>query len=349
MVAVIALSIALQLAAAVQAVVLARRTGWTAAWSVLAFGLVLMVARRVVSLWQWANGEALDPLAEILLLVIAAFLALGVVLVGRSVMAATELAEAVRHAKEQADNASQAKTDFLANMSHELRTPLNAVIGFAQVMRNEYLGPLGSARYREYAAGIEESGQHLLELIEDILDVARIESGQVTLKEEELDPAQVMDAVGRLIRPKADGARVMLYVEPNTSLPVLRADARRLRQILLNLLSNAIKFTPAGGRVELRAVAEPNGGLTFVVVDTGIGIKPAELEKVMELFGQAQSAYSRSHAGSGLGLPIASSLAELHGGTLSIDSVPDHGTTVRVRFPQDRVLARVSSSVEKTS
>lgn len=344
MVLIIALSIALQLGAAIQAIILARRTGWTAAWSLVAGALGLMVLRRVFSLWQWASGDVLEPFSEVLLLGIAALLAVGIVLVGRSVVAAAEVAETVRQAKELADQASEAKTNFLANMSHELRTPLNAVIGFAQVMRHEYLGPLGSARYREYAAGIEESGQHLLELIEDILDVSRIEAGQLELRDEVIVPSELMDSVGRLIRPKADNQRVLLYVEPVAELPGLRGDPRRLRQILLNLLSNAVKFTPAGGRVELRTEVAADGALSFVVSDTGIGIKPQDMERVMALFGQAQPAYSRSHPGSGLGLSIACALAELHDGALSLQSEPDHGTVVKVTFPPTRLVACASAA-----
>jgi signal transduction histidine kinase len=333
------ISIALQLSVAIVAIRLARRTGWTLAWSAIALAMVLLVGRRLVTMWQWAEGRTLDPLQEGLVLVTAILLVIGIVSIGRSLCQVTEMAEAVRQAKEQADQANQAKTDFLANMSHELRTPLNAVIGFAQVMRNEYLGPLGSARYREYAAGIEESGQHLLELIEDILDVSRIEAGQLVLKEETVDVALVMESVARLIRPKADSSRVLLYLQPPENLPPLRADARRLRQILLNLLSNAVKFTPAGGRVEMRGLRDTHGGITLEIADTGIGIKPADLEKVMSLFGQAQPAYSRSQPGSGLGLPIAHSLTELHDGILTVDSTPDHGTTVRVKLPAARVVA----------
>ena len=342
MVVLIALSVAVQLAAFVQSFVLARRTHWSAGWSLVSLALALMVLRRLLSLWQWVNGASLDPWAEGLLLCIGAVLAVGVVLVGRSVMAEAEMIETVRRAQAQAESANEAKTNFLANMSHELRTPLNAVIGFAQVMRHEYLGPLGSARYREYAAGIEESGQHLLGLIEDILDVSRIESGELSLHEERVEVAELMDSVGRLVRPRADNAKVMLYVEPVAELPALRGDPRRLRQVLLNLVANAVKFTPAGGRVELRAERGEDGSLALVVSDTGIGIKPEDLERLLTLFGRAQAAYARSHDGAGLGLPIARSLTELHGGTLSVASQPDHGTTVRVTFPADR-LARVGT------
>ncbi|MBX9634283.1 MAG: HAMP domain-containing histidine kinase [Magnetospirillum sp.] len=339
MFATLILSIGFQLGAAILAVGLARRTGWTLAWSAVALAMVLLVGRRLVTVWQWSNGRVLDPLQEGLVVSTALLLLIGIFLIGRSLRATTEMAETVRVAKEQADLANQAKTDFLANMSHELRTPLNAVIGFAQVMRNEYLGPLGSARYREYAAGIEESGQHLLEMIEDILDVSRIEAGQLVLKDEIVDVAQVMESVARLIRPKADSLRVMLYLEPPEDLPQLHGDARRLRQILLNLLSNAVKFTPAGGRVELRGRRDPQGGVILEVTDTGIGIKPADLQKVMSLFGQAQPAYTRSHPGSGLGLPIAHSLTELHDGQLSVESTPHCGTTVRVSLPASRMAA----------
>lgn len=168
--------------------------------------------------------------------------------------------------------------------------------------------------------------------------VARIEAGQLRLHDEVLDPAQIMDSVARLARPKADGAKIMLYHEPGQALPPIRADARRLRQVLLNLVSNAIKFTPAGGLVEIRGETMADGGFCFVVRDTGIGIQPTDLERVMALFGQAENIYNRSHSGPGLGLPIAHGLMELHGGGLLLDSAPDHGTTIRATLPPARVV-----------
>jgi|AGTN01.1.fsa_nt_gi Signal transduction histidine kinase len=335
MVALIAISIALQVGAALCALVLARRTRWMSAWIVLAAAMGLMVALRLRAL---ALDNA-DAAFDVLMVLVSATMLAAVFLLGRAAMVAQTLTEAVRAAKEQADQANEAKTTFLANMSHELRTPLNAVIGFAQVMRHEYLGPLGSARYREYATGIEESGQYLLELIEDILDVSRIEAGQLALKEEKINPALLMDSVVRLVRPKADSAKVMLYHEPAQDLPLVRVDGRRLRQVLLNLLSNSIKFTRAGGLVEVRGQTEPDGGFSFVVRDTGIGIRPQLLDQVMSLFGQAEGVYNRSHSGLGLGLPIAQGLMELHGGTLMVDSLPDHGTTIRAMLPPGRVVS----------
>ncbi|WP_173975372.1 sensor histidine kinase KdpD [Magnetospirillum sp. LM-5] len=338
MLAVLGLSISLQSAAALVALGIARRDGWSLGWLVLSGGMVLMVWRRIHALLDWLAGRPIDEMSELTLLAISALVAMGVGLLARSFTTKMILAEELAEAKREVERSSQAKTDFLANISHELRTPLNAVIGFSQVMRNEMLGPLGSARYREYAAGIEESGQHLLQLIDDIMDVSQIESGRVELREEQVHPSELVESVARLIRSKADSNRVLLFVQPTGDLPELMIDARRIKQVLLNLLSNAVKYTPAGGRVELRCRVAETGDFVFEVSDPGIGIRPSDIDRVLRPLDRGESSYTRSYDGPGLGLPIARGLMELHGGSLKLDSFPNNGTQVVARLPAARVI-----------
>jgi len=252
--------------------------------------------------------------------------------------------EALRAAKEQAELANRAKSEFLANMSHELRTPLNAIIGFSQIIHDGVLGPIGNAKYLEYAKDIQTSGEHLLELINDILDLSKIEAGKLELDEETIDIGQVIEACMTLVRERAEANGVALHWEASTDLGRLRADKRKLKQILINLLSNAIKFTPSGGRVVLRAGLDAEGAMVFTVADTGIGIAPEDIEKALAPFSQVDTTLSRKYEGTGLGLPLAKSLAELHGGSLELASRPGEGTTVTVRIPAERVIARAAKS-----
>jgi len=255
----------------------------------------------------------------------------------------------IEAARQEAVAASRSKSQFLANMSHELRTPLNAIIGFAEIIRGELYGPAGVARYVDYAADIYSSGQHLLSIINDILDMAKIEAGRMDLREGWLQPA---DAIGSTLRIVAEQARlgsIRMLVESDAALPRLLADERALRQMLLNLLSNAIKFTPAGGRVSVGVCLHRDGGIRFSVADTGIGMSPAEVERALHPFGQVDSELSRRHNGTGLGLTLVQSLIELHGGRLTIDSAKGSGTTVILDFPPARtrseafVLERASA------
>ncbi|WP_133614182.1 MASE3 domain-containing protein [Dongia mobilis] len=243
--------------------------------------------------------------------------------------------EQLRQAIAHAERSSRAKSEFLANMSHELRTPLNAILGFSDIIRRESFGPIGNERYRDYAGDIHDSGQHLLAIVADLLDIARIESGQIVLNEADLDLASVIADCVRLVAPQA--AHLNLTVEPPRGTITLRADERALRQILLNLLSNACKFTPAGGRVEISSQVGPTGEITLSIADTGIGIASEDLARVTEAFVQVESSHARRHQGIGLGLAIAKALTELHGGRLIIDSAPDQGTTVKVILPRTRL------------
>ncbi len=249
-----------------------------------------------------------------------------------------ELAQHLVQARDEASAASKAKSDFLANMSHELRTPLNAVIGFSEIMSGELLGPIGTVQYKQYAADIHDSGTHLLSLINDILDLSKIEAGRMDLHEEQVDFADIVESSVRVVRERVVSAELTLEVDLDDNFPTLHVDERALKQILLNLLTNAVKFTEPGGLVTLRAQNSGKQGVTISVDDNGLGMEDGDIEKALAPFGQVDSSMTRKHAGTGLGLPLVKSLVELHGGVLRIDSEPGKGTSVSFTLPPDRVL-----------
>ncbi len=250
---------------------------------------------------------------------------------------AERAAETARVSMIKAQTSDRAKSEFLANMSHELRTPLNAIIGFSEIMKNEILGPLGTEQYREYIQDIHESGAYLLDVIGDILDISKVETGNLELAEGEADLKEVIHKSVRLVQERAQDSGVGLKIE-GSDVPVLYADERLLKQCLVNLLSNAVKFTPEGGRIEIRVDRAEGGDLIVRVSDTGIGISDEDFDKVLSPFGQVESAYSGTYEGTGLGLPITKALVELHGGSLSLESAVGVGTSVTLIFPKERVL-----------
>ncbi|MBS0469672.1 MAG: PAS domain S-box protein [Proteobacteria bacterium] len=245
--------------------------------------------------------------------------------------------------KEAAEFANRTKTEFLAQMSHELRTPLNAIIGFAEVIKDEMFGPVGLKKYADYAHDIHTSGRHLLDLINDILDLSKLEAGKHELREDVVTLPAVVESCLTLVRDRAEKSSVLLATEIEPGLPRLICDERAVKQVLLNFLSNAVKFTPAGGTVTTSA-RRSAGGIAISVRDTGIGMSAADVRVALSPFGQIDSKIARQHKGTGLGLPICKQLVELHGGTLSVDSAPGKGTTMTATFPAERVSGQAGAA-----
>jgi signal transduction histidine kinase len=242
----------------------------------------------------------------------------------------------LREATIRAELANRAKSEFLALMSHEFRTPLNAIIGFSEMMHGEMFGRLGNERYRDYINDIHASGVHLLALINDLLDLSKAEADKLELRETYVDAGAAISHSLRMVASRAERAGVALAVELPQEMPLLWADERRLTQILLNLLTNAVKFTPRGGEARVSADWRPEG-LAILVRDTGVGIAPEDMPRVVIPFVQVGDIYSRPHEGSGLGLPFSKRLMEIHGGTLELASTLGEGTTVTILFPASRV------------
>lgn len=247
-------------------------------------------------------------------------------------------------AKDAAEAASNAKSQFLAHMSHELRTPLNAIIGFSEVMGKEIFGRLGSEQYRDYAQDIHESGSHLLGVINDILDLSKVEAGHQELHEEDCNIEEIVAESVRFVAERAASQGVAIDCRLGSDLPMLRADHRMIKQVLLNLLSNAVKFTPELGIVSLAVGLAADGGVRLVIRDNGIGIPSDQLGRVLEPFVQAEGAFSRKYSGTGLGLPLSKTFVELHGGTLELTSGAGEGTTVTVTLPKERSRSRASAA-----
>jgi signal transduction histidine kinase len=246
-------------------------------------------------------------------------------------------ATSLRTAMGRAEHANRAKSEFLSRMSHELRTPLNAIIGFSEIVKKELLGPIGEARYRSYAEDIHTSGTHLLAIINDLLEVTKMSAGEVRLQEQTVDAQALIDGALMQVAMNARKRGVLLNRQPPPLRPRLRVDSRRVTQILLNLLSNAIKFTASGGSVGIEIAHGQNGTLHIRVVDTGIGMSPEDLAEIVLPFRQVENAFSTSHDGTGLGVPIALELARLHDGTIQYESALGMGTTATLVLPAERV------------
>ncbi|MBT3397012.1 MAG: HAMP domain-containing histidine kinase [Alphaproteobacteria bacterium] len=245
----------------------------------------------------------------------------------------------MRAAKEQAEFANRAKTEFLAHMSHELRTPLNAILGYSHILKTQMIGPLGNDKYTEYAGDINAAGEHLIDIIGDILDIAMVEASELEIEEQVVDLSEVMEESRKLVEVKAITKKIDLKLVQGKEVPQLYADPRRLKQIFINLLINAIKFTPKGGWVKMNTEISNAGGILFRVSDNGIGIAAEDIPKVLNPFSKVSDAYiADNQEGVGLGLSLVKSLARLHDAELLIESSVGSGTEVTVTFPMKRAI-----------
>jgi signal transduction histidine kinase len=304
-------------------------------------GSVMGVASIFLSVamtWAFILGPHMTMLApfQTMAFIIGALTVVGVIATMRAAAGKMRrINENLRLSETQLVEASKAKSDFIARMSHELRTPLNAIIGFSEMIREAMIGPL-DARYRGYGADIHNAGRHLQNVINDILDISKIEGGRLELRDEPVAIEDMLESCRRIVVAMAEATGVALSVDIADALPLIRCDALRFRQILLNLMSNAVKFTPVGGRATVSATID-RGFAVITVADTGIGMREEDITVALEPFrqvgGSAQDILTRRFDGTGLGLPLAKALVELHGGTLTIRSALGRGTTVCIRLP----------------
>ena len=264
--------------------------------------------------------------------------------VGSDITAAFESGRSLREAKERAEIANRAKSEFLANMSHELRTPLNAIIGFSEIIMNRIFGSENLDRYDSYAKDINSSGKHLLSIIDEILDLSKIEAGRDELDEGAMTLDELVASTRRLFNGRFDEGGLSFEADLPVPSPTLLCDTTKLKQCLSNLLSNAIKFTPTGGRISLSAHVTGNGELAITIRDTGVGIASTDIPTVMAPFGQVETAFQRAHPGTGLGLPLTRALIELHGGMFHIESVVGKGTAVTLTLPPNRFTLPVPAA-----
>lgn len=246
------------------------------------------------------------------------------------------MAEKLAREKQNAEDANNAKSHFIANFSHELRTPLNAIIGFSEILQNEILGPLGSPKYQEYSKDIADSGKHLLKMINELLDLSKIEAGKQELEEDWFEVSNITDQALRLIKPKADKNNIKITKEYTKDLK-LYADSQIVKKIVLNLLSNAVKFTPKNGKIDIKILTNKQRDLIIKVIDNGIGIAKENLSRVMEPYQQDKNPFVRKNIGTGLGLPLCKSFVELHQGHITLSSDEGKGTTASITFPKKRV------------
>ena len=247
--------------------------------------------------------------------------------------------EELRNAKRAAETANAHKSDFLARVSHEIRTPLNAIIGFADMMANEHFGTLGHPRYAEYANDIVRSGRHVLDIVNDLLDISKIEAGEMDLDFTAVGLNETVQAAVSIIQPQANGQRVIIRTALSQAVPNVVADMRSIKQIVLNILANAIRFTPSGGQIIVSTAYEANGSVALRIRDTGIGMTRTELEQAMKPFRQVQTGPTHRGDGTGLGLPLTKAMVDANRANFSISSSPNEGTLVEITFPSQRVLA----------
>ena len=323
------------------------RYGSTAALTAMA----VCVAAPLHFLVRALQGQPVSGLAVVNLSIVIAVVAAPIIFYARDVISQLQknrarLDEMSRHlaiAADQAKQANKAKSAFLANMSHELRTPLNAIMGFSEVMKEEHLGPMHNARYLGYAGDIHSSGRYLLGIINDILDLSKIEAGKMSLENAEEFPLRhSLEGSMAMVSDLGEKYGVRLIGEMPPGHVQLVAVDRMIRQIMINLLGNAIKFTPAGGSVRVSGAALKDGGYAVTVQDSGIGMTQEEIAEALTPFGQIENKMTATHNGTGLGLPLAKAMVELHEGTMAISSMPGHGTRIVLNFPAHRIRSNRS-------
>jgi signal transduction histidine kinase len=317
-------------------------------------GLITILAVIMHIALRWLEGQTISMLGNFNLALEIAMVAMPAILYARKVINALkqsriqqdELSRRLAVAAEEARQANRAKSAFLANMSHELRTPLNAIIGFSEIMKDQHLGPVHNPRYLGYARDIHYSGRHLLGIINDVLDLAKIEAGKMTLESaEEFEAAECVCGALAMVSGLGEKFGVAIIDNLPRDGARLMAVERMLRQVVINVAGNAIKFTPQGGSVTIDGGLMPDGAYAVTVRDTGVGMTEQEIVNALVPFGQNATEISRKHDGTGLGLPLAKAMVELHGGSLAIASRPDHGTLVTLRFPPERLAgARVAAA-----
>ncbi|HWC62886.1 MAG TPA: HAMP domain-containing sensor histidine kinase [Rhizomicrobium sp.] len=301
---------------------------------------VVLAVLMTHTLLRLLEGEPLSLLGSFNVALDIVLVAAPLIFYSRRARARLEdMSRRMAHAAEEAREASRAKSAFLANMSHELRTPLNAILGFSEIMKDQHLGPLQNPRYLTYAADIHASGRHLLGIINDILDLAKIEAGKMSLDgAAEFDLVPALSASLAMLKGLGDKHGVAVRGEWDDEAVRLFAVERMVRQIVINLVGNGIKFTPQGGSVVLSGAPEPDGGFCLKVRDDGIGMNAGEMVNALTPFGQNRVRAAVRQEGTGLGLPLAKAMMELHGGSLTLESRPNQGTCVSLRFPAQRVV-----------
>jgi len=300
-----------------------RERAWLREWMAHMRQPHSMVHRRINDRWFQLNLQRLSDGS--------------LVMIGADITGVIQREDRLREARDAAERANRMKSEFLATMSHELRTPLNAILGFSEIMREGLFGELGVERYRDYVADIHQSAQHLLDIIGDVLDMSKLEAGQMTMAPERVDVGSALGHCVRLMRERASSRGLRIDVAPTAHLPALMADLRMFKQIVLNLLSNAIKFTEPGGTIRIDSAVDA-AGLTITVLDTGIGIAPQDIPRALTPFQQIEDPLTRRFDGTGLGLPIVKAIMELHGGSVTLSSTPGVGTRVSVVFPPERLV-----------